>query len=1069
MKKRLAIFLGVLLLGLQFANAQTRQISGTVTSSEDGMGMPGVSVVVKGTTIGTTTDVNGKYVFGVPADATALVFTFIGMKQIEMPITSNVVDAVMSPDTKEIEEVMVVAYGTVKKTAFTGSATQIGSSKIEARPISNITQALEGATPGVQVTSASGQPGSSQTIRIRGIGSVNASNDPLYVIDGSPSNFNISNLNPDDIESITVLKDAASAALYGNKAANGVILITTKKGKKGGDKLSVKFTQGFTSRSIPEYDRVNAYEYYPVMWEAYRNTLFTAWPLDGTAPDAANLLLANQRAAGTVAYAGGSIIDRLGYNPFNVASNTIVGEDGAINPNAQLLPYLKNDLDWYKPIQRTGKRSDLSVSYGGATETRDYHVSVGYTNDEGYIMGSDFERFTSRVNVNTNPKKWFKTGISLNGTLSKSNEINTGSSTGYVNPFFFARNMGPIYPVYAHDLTNGQYMSDDQGKKIYDLGNMSQLGLPSRPAGASVGRHVVAETQLNKRIAERNMVGARNYYDFMFLDGFKFSTNFNIDLYNYRFSTFDNKLVGDGSPAGRAGKTSTLTTDITLNQLLSYNKTFGKHSIDALIGHENTSYEYKYLYGFRQGLIVDGNIELINFTTTNELDSYVNTYNSEGYFSRVNYSYDNKYNVSVSYRRDGSSKFFKDSRWGDFWSVGGAWQINKESFVAGQNWIDILKLRASYGQVGNDAGIGLYAWQALYSIGYNNALEPGAIQSSLLSDGLVWESNNSLDLAVDFGFLRKVRGTIAFFNRQSSNLLFDVPLPLSSGLTSITKNIGTMYNRGIEFEVSVDPIATKDFKWTVDFNFTTFKNEITKLPQAEIISGTKKLMKGHSIYDYWLRNWVGVDERDGRGLYEADTKVVGFDPTAVDIRVIGEDTLTYNHNKAKYQYAGSAIPDFYGSIGNTFNYKNFALSIMFTYSVGGKVYDGTYASLMDAGDYGRALHTDILNRWQQPGDVTDVPRMDANATTRGQFGAASDRWLIDASYLNLRSVNFSYTFNGDLMKKIDFSSARVYISGENLMLFSKRKGSNMQQAFTGVTSNDYIPSRVITLGVNFTF
>ncbi len=739
----------------------------------------------------------------------------------------------------------------------------------------------------------------------------------------------------------------------------------------------------------------------------------------------------------------------------------------------------EGDLNWFNPLTRTGKRSDLNTSYSGGTENSDFFASVGYTTEDGYVIGSDFNRISGRVNANIQPKKWIKSGLNVSATTSESNETNVGSSTGYVNPFFFARNIGPIYPVYAHDPATGDYLKDGVGEKIYDLGNLTQFGLPSRPAGASVGRHVVAETMLNNNFAERNEINGKTYVDIMFLHGFKFTANFATTLYNYRWNSYENKIVGDGSPAGRASKESNVTRTNTFNQLLSYERKMGRHAFDVLVGHESYQYQYKYFRGFRQGQVMDGNYELINFTTTNDLTSYMTDYRSEGYLSRLNYNYDEKYLVSASYRRDGSSKFYKNVRWGDFWSVGAAWRIDREPFMQSMPFVDFLKLRASYGEVGNDSGIGNYAWQALYGLDYNNAAEPGALQESLKSENLVWEQNANFDVALEFGLVSRVRGTLEFFHRQSSNLLFAVPKPLSSGITSRDENVGTMFNSGVEADISIDVVKTNKFDWTFSANATTFKNEFTELPQEEIISGTKKLMVGHSIYDYWLREWKGVNPEDGRALYRANptnyaTDKAAFDAnpasTAIlDYKIAGQDTLTYNSNKAKYHYNGSAIPDFFGSITNNFRFGNFNLLVMLTGQVGGKVYDGTYASLMDPGNYGASLHTDILNRWQKDGDIANVPRMDGNATNRTNFGAASDRWLIDASYLNIRSVVLSYDIPSAIMKKLDLANLKLYASGENLWLFSARKGMAVQQSFTGVTSNDYVPSRIITLGVNLTF
>ncbi len=1047
MRKHLMMFVLLMVTGL-FALGQTVQITGKVTSSEDGLPLPGVTVKVQGLTLGAVTNGDGDYSIQAPANATALEFSFIGMQNQVVPIDGRTrINVVLTPDLVAMDEVVVIAYGTAKKGSFTGSAAQIESKKIETRPVTNITKAIEGTNPGIQVTSASGQPGSGQDIRIRGFGSVSASNDPLYVVDGVPFSGNISSLNSNDIESISILKDAASSALYGNRAANGVVMITTKRGSK--DKTAVQFTmtQGISTRSIPEYERIGALDYYPLMWEAdYNRQVFATTPV---APATAAQNATND------------LITRVGYNITTVPNNQIVGTDGKLNSNARILGDYAGDLDWQSPIMRLGHRSDYGLTFNGGTDKSDYFVSLGYLDEKGYVLKSDFQRYTGRINVNTSPKSWLRTGLNLSGTMTNSNVASSGG-TSYVNPFFFTRNMGPIYPVYAHDPTTGDYLIDPAtGEYIYDLGNLA--GLPTRPSGASPGRHVVAETMWNDDLFKRNVLGARAYVDVLFLKDFKFTLNVSTDVNAYNAAGFENKTVGDGAPAGRGERVNSLTTGYTVNQLLNYSKTFDVHSVQVLVGHENYDYTYNYFRGFRQGQIVDGNTELVNFTTTNSLTSYTDKYRTEGYFSRLNYDFNEKYFFSASFRHDGSSKFFKDNRWGNFWSVSAAWRLDAENFVKALPWVDMAKLRTSYGAVGNDNGIGYYAWQALYDIGVNNAFEPGFIQATLSNESLTWESNNAYDVAFEFGIFKRISGSIEFYHRISSNLLFAVPLPSSSGLTSIDKNIGSMYNQGIELRVGADIVRQNGFTWNIDVNASTVKNEITKLPQEEIIDGTKKLMVGHSIYDFWLRDWYGVDPADGAALYDANIK--DFATQSANLRIINEtDTVSTSQNNAKYHYEGSAIPDLMGGFTNTFSYKGFDLSILSTFQIGGKIYDGSYASLMHSGDYGRALSVDILRRWQKPGDITDVPRLDNSQLT--PFGAQSDRFLVDASFLSIKSITLSYNFPSSLMQRAGMKGARVWVSGENLLLLNARKGLDPQRSFAGTTDNVYTPSRILTVGVN---
>jgi len=1043
MRKRLVFLLGMLVVCLQLL-AQNRVISGKVTDAQ-GSAVPNASVTVKGTSVGTTTNAEGNFSLNIPESARALIVSSVGFANQEVSIgnQSNITIA-LSSSTNSMDEVVVVAYGTAKRSSFTGSASQIDARKIEQRPILNVSNAIAGAAPGVQTNAGSGQPGSGPAIRVRGFGSINASNDPLFVVDGVPYELSIANLNADDIESISVLKDASTTSLYGSRAANGVIVITTKKGKKGRNQVSAKILQGVTSQGIPEYDRVNAYQYYPLMWEAYRNSL----AYSGTTP----MATANQNATN-------NIKGLLGYNPFNVADNAIVGTDGTINPNAQLL--WADDLDWFEPMRRTGRRNDYSVAFNGGADKSDYYISLGYTDEKGFVLRSDYERFTGRVNVNTQPTSWFRTGLNLSTVITKSDQASDGSSTGYVNPFYFARNMGPIYPVYMHDPTTGAYVLDANGNKQFDLGNSSPT--MTRASSGSPGRHVVAETMWNDNMYKRNVLSARTFGEISFLRDFKFTTNISVDISNYKAATYENKIVGDGAPAGRASRTNSTTTSYTLNQLLSYNRSFGQHNIDVLAGHENYDYLYEYLSGSRQQQSFDGITELENFTTTNNLSSYTDKNRIESFLSRANYSFDNKYLFSASFRRDGSSKFAKEVRWGNFWSVGAGWRLDQESFL-NTNWINMLKLRSSYGTTGNNSGIGYYAWQGLYSLGYDNVSAAGVLQGSLENKELTWETNKQFDIGVDYSlFKNRVNGSFEFFHRQSDNLLFAVNLPVSSGTLTQTMNIGSMFNRGFELQVAVDVVRKNNFTWNLDVNATKFKNEITKMPadQPEIIDGTKKLMVGRSIYDYWLRDYYGVDPEDGRALYAMNAW------NAANSRVTKSgDSVSTVINNAKFIYAGTAIPDLFGGISNTFTYKGLSLSVLFTYQIGGKIYDGAYAGLMSSGSYGSSIHTDILNRWQKPGDVTNVPRMDVARTA--DFNAASDRWLINGSYITLRSANLSYSLPENLARAAFMQSARVYLSGENLFMKSARKGMNAAQSFTGVTSNAYMPSRIVTLGLNVT-
>ncbi len=1063
MRKFLLMMLGLFCIATQLL-AQNRTVTGRITDAQ-GNGVPNASIAVKGTNIGTTTDNDGGFSLSVPANA-KLSISSVGYQNQEIAVgNTNTFSIRLNTENQNLNEVVVIAYGTIKKEALTGSIGQVKAEQIAKRPINNITTAIEGIIPGVVTTTANGQPGSGLNIRIRGFGSINATSEPLFVVDGVPYVGGTSNINPDDVESITILKDAASTALYGSRAANGVVVITTKKGKKGRNAVSLRVMQGYASRGLEEYDRIDARQYYPTLWEAYRNSL--VYPSSGTG---ISLDSANRVASGLTGRTG--IQGLLSYNPFNVANNAIVDVNGQLNPAAQLI--YPDDLDWTKDLLRKGPRRDYSINFNGGSDKSDYFLSLGHVNESGYTLKTDYKRYTGRLNVNVQPKTWLKTGLNISGNYTISNTARDGGSTNFVNPFFFSRNVGPIYPVFAHNMTTGEFLIDPvTGKKFWDLGNMGgALGVPNRPSGGFAGRHALGETTLNEEIFRRTAVSARNYVDITFLKNFKFTNNVSVDFQNQNGSSYDNTLVGDGAPGGRSQKNANSSTGLTLNQLLNYGQTFNNHRVDALVGHETFNDYETDLNGFKQGQTSSGNTELNNFTTINSVTSSVDKYRIESYFSRVNYDYKSKYFLSGSIRRDGNSRFSPESRWGTFWSVGGGWKLDRENFLKNVNWIDLLKLRSSYGVVGVADGIGFYAFRGLYNFA-NNANEPGIVQSqtqTLINRNLSWEENRQFDIGFDFSlFKSRINGSIEYYNRQSVDLLFAIPQPLSSGVLTVTQNTATMYNRGVELQLTGDVIRSKNFTWNANVNLSTVTNKITKMPAAvpEFITGTKKYSVGHSIFDYWLRTYYGVDPVDGAALYVAANTSASTTRRLITNKDGGIDTVTTTASNGKFDYQGSAIPDLYGSFSHAFSYKGVTLSALFTFQLGGKTFDANYQGLMSSGTYGAALHTDILKRWQQAGDITNVPRLDAGRTT--DFNATSSRWLVDASYLNIRTVSLAYNLPGSLTSKLNITNTQFFVSAENVAFFSKRKGLNNQQAFSGVTSNGYPPARVLSAGLTLNF
>lgn len=1050
MNRKLFLPVVVLMLSSAFAFAQ-KTITGTINDN-DGLPLPGVNVVIKGTSNGTSTDFDGKFSLNIKSSNSVLEITFIGFKTQELTIGNRTTfNITLQEDTESLDEVVVVAYGTSNKEAITGSVAKISTADIQKRTISNISSAIEGSTTGVLVTSPSGQPGSGQSIRIRGFGSFGSSNSPLYVVDGIPINGSINAINPSDIESVTILKDAGSTALYGNKAANGVILVTTKKGKVGKGELNVNISTSVISRGTKEYDRLGPGDFYETYWETLRNS--NAIPGVNTDAEVA--------AANVTASAG--IFDQLKINPFNVPNNQIVGVDGKLNPNAQLL--YAEDLDWEDALTRMGIRKNVDLNFSSRSEEGGYFASIGYLDEEGYVINTNFDRVTARLRGDLQATPWLKVGLNLTGTISKGNQAQTGStqSGSTTNPFRFTRTVGSIYPIHAHNPTTGAYILDGSGNRTPGL---------LRGIGASNSRHAIFELQNDIDIDERNRLDGKAFFELKLAKGLKLTNNLSYEVQNFYNTRYRNPMIGDGAPNADSSRDYIRTVTEAYNQILSYETSFNDiHNFDIIAGHESQNWKRTILEGSVENEIFQGNIEMVNFSVPGIPESSVDEVNEESFFGRLNYNFDTKYFLSGSIRTDGNSRFHPDKRWGTFWSVGGSWSIHKEKFIQNTSWIDNLKLRSSYGQLGN-ADLGSdnrYAYQALLRLGQNNQLEPGVVVSSLGNPDLLWEKSIHTDVALEFSFFNRLRGSVEYYNKISKDLIFEVPLPLSAGGLDFDnqhaqlQNVGELFNRGFEVSLSYDVIKQNDLSWTMTVNASTIKNEFTKLPEGQetILNGTKQLMVGRGLFDYFINDWYGVDPTDGSGLFVAE------DPTASGVRTIDGVSVTPFANNAKQDYLGSVLPDVYGSINSNFSYKNFNLGLLFTYQIGGDNLDNGYRSLLNTNSYGGALHTDILNRWRQPGDVTDMPRVDPILDR--QWDDVSDRFLVDASFLSLRQINFSYDFPEDVMEKIGVSSGRLYINGENIFNINARKGFNQQQEFSGNTSNVFVPSKLVSVGLNLTF
>ena len=1036
-----------LFIGIGLVNAQVSKVTGTVTSYEDGLPVVGASVLVKGTQVGTVTDIDGKFtITNVPSSAGTLVISFIGMKTQEVTI-KPVVNVSLHSDTEVLDEVMVVAYGTARKESFTGSAEVIKADKIEKRPVANVTKALDGMVAGVQTTSGSGQPGSGVSVVVRGFGSINSSQNPLYVVDGVPYDGNISAINPNDIESMTVLKDASAGALYGSRGANGVVMITTKKGNSGKVKVNLKANWGVSSRSIPRYETMDEAGYLETVYQSYKNDLIYN---SGVSPsDAAVQALQNMKNGATAIL---GVNEQ--YNPFNYSITELIDPaTGKVRSDA----YLKYSEDWMdEAMDKSPLRQEYNVSFNGGNEKTKYMFSLGYLDEQGLLKTTSFNRLNGRMNISTEVTNWLKAG--MNASYSR-NESNTAveNSSGSSNVWYTAQLMAPIYPVFEKD-ENGSTVMDNLGNAVFDYGS-------NRPAGANADWNTIATLYDDKYSTTSDNLSGRMFVDLGDLkagplQGLKFSVNYGFDIVNSAGMTYYNPYNGNSvSVKGTIQKAVARTMSYTFNQILSYDRKFDMHHVSAMVGHEFYKYNYQYLGASKTGFPFGGLYELDAATTITSASSYQHNYAVESVLSRFAYDYADKYYLSASFRTDGSSRFHKDNRWGNFWSVGANWRISQEEFLKDISWINNLSVKASYGVQGNDNLGTYYAWQSFYDLGYPNANMSGVALSSLENKDLKWEKNGNLNIGLEGRFFDRLSVGIEWYSRKTSDMLMSYPMATSLGFDGYNKNIGSMRNTGWDITLNADLIRTNDFNWSLTLMGSTVKNKVLQLAdKPEIISGSYIIREGETLNSFYTASAAGVDPATGKQLYWAwDTDENG---------VKGEKYITDDQAKATAckEIQGSRIPNLYGSFTNSFKYKNFDLSVLCTYSIGGKVLDGVYNTLLYGNYIGQAKSKHLERAWKQPGDITDIPRIEI-----GKSYIVTDNNLINASYLSIKNITLGYSLPSNLVKKMNMENIRITATGDNLVLFNHLKGMDPQYNFTGGTNFGYVPVRTISFGIDVTF
>ncbi len=1053
------------------ASAQTRTVTGEVLYAGDDEPLVGASVLPIGGGTGVATDIDGKFSLKVDNKVKRLRVTYVGMVTQEVEITSDHLVIKLNNADNKLNEVMVVAYGTATKEAFTGSAAVVDASQIEKSQVSNALNALTGKVAGVQITNSSGQPGqTTPTIRIRGISSLNAGNAPLVIVDGAPFPGDINTINPNDIKSMTLLKDAASNALYGARGANGVILITTKKGQLGeGATVTLDAKWGQNSRAQQDYNLIKDPRQY---YEVYYKGLYNYAIANNLSPESA-YTWANQNLTAGNSYG-------LAYQTFTTPEGQyLIGTNGKFNPSATpgyLATYRGQEFylqpdDWYDAAYKHSLRQEYNLSVSNGTEQTQFYLSAGYLKNEGITPASDYERFTGRVSADTQAKSWLKVGANMSYThynaLSMSED---GTSNSSANVFAAATQIAPIYPLYMRN-PDGSIMVDDNGITRYDYGDGANAGLQRPVYGKS---NALSDAILNANKYNGNAFNATGYAEIRFLKDFKFTTKNTVNYDGARYTTVTNPYYGSyASSNGIVYKSTLENLTYTLQQLLDWNRTFGDHEVSVLAGHEYYKDVETSLSANRSNMFDPSNDELADAVTAGESSSYRTVYNNEGWLFRGQYNYQQKYFASASFRRDASSRFHPDHRWGNFWSAGGAWIISKESWFNAP-WIDMLKIKASYGEQGND-NISNFLYTNTFNI-VNAAGNVAATPATMGNPNISWEKNGNFNAGVEFDlFNSRLSGSVEGFWRKTSDMLSWFPLPPSFGYTGYWDNIGNMENGGVEIDLQGTLIQTRNITWTVNANLTWYKNKLSYLPEERktmtvdgvqgYSSGSYFYGEGEPLYTYHLYRYAGVDQQTGEGLYYHRVMENG-EPTG-ELEAVTYQNLTAND----YFLCGSALPKAYGGFGTTLTAYGFDLSLDFNYSLGGQVYDGNYALYMGTptttGGRGQAIHADILNAWTPENPSATIPRWQFN----DQYSAASsDRFLTSANYLSLQNINFGYTLPQNLVRRMHLTKLRVYLSCDNVWLWSKRQGIDPRQSISGSINNTYYaPIRTISGGLTVNF
>lgn len=993
------------------ASAQTRQaVSDRVSASgivrdASGIPLPGVAVVLKGTTQGVTTDVHGRFSIMAPADG-VLQFRFLGMKDQDLAIPdSRQMEVVMQEEIHQIEEVVVTGYGNVSKASYTGSASVMSLAKQKDLPVVSLTQMMEANVTGVQIQSSSGAPGANSSMRIRGYGSITASNEPLYVLDGVPiMSGNMSNdemnsggfgilstLNPSDIENITILKDAASASLYGARGANGVVLITTKKGQQGKTTYNLKASYG-----VSDF----AYRYRPVMGGDERREL---------------------------------IAEGLANKYMDWGDTYEWAYEYAEEEAKRIAPRPKDGYsDWESALFRKGHQQSYDFSVMGGNESTRFAGNIAYTKQENVARNAGFERFSGHVNFNNHFKKW---DIGMNALVSITKERPLPEGGWYSSPMYGLKTyLTPSTPIYNED---GSYNTN-----LQSLGDINP----------------VYENTINQYRSQIARTFASLEAGYTFIPDLRLSTVFNVDYtYTKDFRYFSPNSADGETPNGQGDAYMVENITYNSNTRLNYVKEFGEHSVDVLGAYEIHNWDKEYLFGESKNYTTDKKHVLDNASTPVAINHYTGSDAMLSYVLRGNYDYADKYYFSVSFRRDGSSRLSPANCWNNFWAVSASWRISKENFMGRlESWLTDAKIRASYGVNGN-VPTGLYGYFGLYSLSYNYNDQPAMVESSLANDRLSWERNYALNLGVDLTLAERVNISFDWYRRKTKDLLLSRSVNPVTGFGSIIDNVGQMENKGVEVEIRSTNMSRSHFTWTTSLNLTHNKNKVIRLADVkEYFNGNYIVKEGLSLGTFALREYAGVNPDDGRPMYYSN--VATGDGRSREI--------IYDPNDAAVVPLEDSYPKLTGGLSNTFRYRFVDLSFNLSFSLGGYSYDSYMWALQDDGyDTATNKSTELRRRWRKPGDKTDIPRY----VDGQEFGGwwHSSRGIHSTDHLRLKSLTLGVNAPERWLQPIGFSGARIYFSGTNLLTWAKY--DQYDPELSGVVGLSLPPLKTYAFGVEISF